>query len=467
MIQDIAMTTITMIFKWSLVIMSTYAYTMIALYCVNDWLTDNQSPPPLTFTNVERKEQVFDYAPSQVVVATNNATGYALATDYYQQQIGAAVNLYNLQTWAATVNPRMRVVEPFAARSKFIMPHDLSPVSVQATLRFSDYFDINYWNQNSDLDALVPWEQFIISKPTRTILVIIAHQSTGRVIWEDEEIAKNEECHNKLQQFNNAYNHTIHSELNISIIRRVCFTFGSKINESLSMKQFNYYILKQWMPNQVVVWFSSWPGITRGRMSINEEQYQLSHTSKPFSIAVRSNRVNNDSTKYAINNLRPNYTAISIRTVKPWMILSKTYQPDYVRNHLINCIKKLPGVLNHIRSTQRIYGLPMLAIDLGNYGDMSAKKFMDKDTIKELLEAAVNGVYQNMSVKDWEESFTTSIKSTSDAGYVAAVQSTLVASADCLVMVGGHSRFQYNIVSNYLQKNRNNPCIHRVCYNDQ
>ena len=460
------MTTIITIFKWSLVIIATYAYVIIALYCVNGWLTGYQSPAPLTFSNVERKQvfdNVLDDAPSRVAVET---TGYALASDYYQQQIGAAVNLYNLQTWAATVTPRMRVVEPFVARSKFIMPYDLSPVSVQATLRFNDYFNINYWNQYSNLDALVSWKQFIISKPSRMILVIISHKSTGQVVWEDKEIAKNEECHNKLQQFNNAYNHTIHSELNISIIRRVCFAFGSRTNESLSMKQFNYYIFKQWKPGQVLVWFSCWLGITKGRMSINGLQYQLS--SKPYSIAVRSSRVNNDSMKYTINYLRPNYTAVSIRTVKPWMILSKRHELNYVRNHLMNCIKKLPGVLSHIRSTQHIYGLPMLAIDLGTYGDMSARKFIDKDAIEELLEAAVNGVYQNnMSIKEWEESFTTSIESTTDAGYIAAVQSALVAKADCLVMVGGHSRFQYNIVDNYLQRNRDNPCIHRVCYNDE
>jgi len=440
-----------------------YAYLMIVFYYFNAQLSTKEIFRSLTFE--EREEQIFDGALNQVVMEMKPVTGYALASDFYQQQIGAAVNLFNFQRWAAKVSPKMKVVEPFVANSKLMMPHNLSPPSLQTALRFSDYFDIDYWNQKSEEDALVPWEQFITDKPTQMIIVVIAQKSTSRVVWEDEQITEDKDCYAKLTQFNDAYNYSIHNDLNATVVRRVCFTFGTHHNESLSMKEFNSYIFKQWAPDHVVVWFTCWSGIVRGRMSISDPQYQLSNTNRPYAMLRRSDRVNNDGRKYAMNNLQPNYTAISIRTVKLWMMMIKKHEANYVRNYLINCIKQLGEMLDHIRSTEHIYGKPFLAIDLGSYGDMSAKKFISKDTMKQFLEEAINVIYQNnTSIEEWEKSFLTSIDATTEKGYIAAVQAAMVENADCIVMVGGHSRFQHNILINYMQKNHTMPCIHKVCY---
>lgn len=451
------------IIKWFLIFLILYAYAILTWCYLKSIVSQQTTPSQLTFgdTVKVRAEQVHDSA-SQVVKETQNVTGYALASDFYQRQTGAAINLFNFQTWATTVSPRIRVVEPFVASSKFIIPHELSPSSLKANLRFSNYFDINYWNKKSGLDALVPWERFIATKPSQMILVIIVRDSTDRVVWDNEEIMENEECHTRLQQFNHAYHQSIQRELNLTVIRQVCFTFG---NENLSVKEFNHYIFKQWLPSDVVVWFTCWSGIDRGRMNIADSAYQLS--AKPYDMLRRSDQVNNDSNKYMLNGHKPNYTAVSIRTVRPWLKLShqKHEEPNYARNYLLNCIEKLGGVLNHIYLTQHIYGRPFLAIDLGSYGDMSAKKFIDKETMKLLLEGAVRTVYQNnTSVEEWEESFMTNIERTTDNGYIAAVQATMVEDANCVVMMGGYSRFQYNIMKNYLQKHHTNPCIHRVCY---
>lgn len=441
---------------------------MIALYYFNVQLSTKEILLSLTFKDkTVRKEQVSDGALNQVVMETKPVTGYALASDFYQQQIGAAINLFNFQRWAATVPPKMKVVEPFVANSKFIMPHNLSPSSLQTVLRFSDYFDIHHWNQQSKEEALVPWKEFITNKPTQMIIVIIVHESTSHIVWENEQIKENKNCYAKLAQFNNAYNYSIHNYLNVTVVRQVCFTFGTRHNESLTMKEFNSYIFKQWTPDHVVVWFTCWPGIIRGRMSISDPQYQLSNTNRPYKMLRRSDRVNSDGRKYAMNNLLPNYTAVSIRTVKPWIILNKKHKPNYVRHYLINCIKKLGEVLDHIGSTEHIHGKPFLAIDLGSYGDMSAKKFIDKETMKQLLEEAVSTVYQNnISIKEWEESFLTNVETTTEKGYIAAVQAVIVENADCIIAVGGHSRFQNNILTNYMQKNHTIPCVYRICYGE-
>lgn len=453
---------ITVMIKWLLLILVLYAYMIVALYYFNSYLSTDQLPP-LTMANTLRNEQVFNTALHQAVRETKNTTGYALASDFYQQQTAAAINLFNLQTWAASLSPRMRVIEPFAAASELIMPSDLSPPSLQAKLRFSDYFDINYWNQRSGLDALVSWEQFTASKPHQMIVVIIVHKTSGRVVWENEELAENKECYTRLRQFNNTYNYSVQHQLNVTVIRRVCFTFGFTINESLSIKEFNHYIFKQWIPSQVIVWFTCWPGIRRNRISITDSYYQMSD--KPYAMIRTSDRVNDDSMKYTLSHLQPNYTAISIRTVKRWMTLRKKHEQNHIRDYFSNCIKKLGGILDNIQSSQHIYGRPFLAIDLGSYGDMSAEKVVGKETIKQLLEEAVNTVYQNnTSVEEWEESFLTSIEGTRDKGYVAAVQATIAENANCMVMVGGFSRFQYKIMMNYLRKHQNTSCIHRVCY---
>lgn len=395
-----------------------------------------------------------------------NSTGFVIAADYYQQQIGAAINLFNFQTWATSVGAN--VVEPFVAGSKYVMPHNLSKPSTNYTLRFRDYFDIHYWNSysiNSNVNPLASWEEFIIAHPQRLIVVIIVLKTTSRIVWENDQIEEDPHCYQQLLRFNELYYDSIREFLHIEVIRKVCFTFGKHHNSTLKVEDFNQFIYGGLSPHKMTVWFACWTGITKGRMNIAGSQYQLS--TMPYSMIKASDRVKNDSKKYITQYLGSNYIAISVRTAKPWMIASKKHDTDYVRSHLIHCINELRTTLSTVQISKQTSVKPFLAIDLGRYGDSSAGKFIDKETMTYLLQEVISTVYHNTTtVEEWEDTFLRVTGGQKDKGYIAAVQAGIVETAGCVIMFGGHSKFQDSIVTSYYHRAQGKFCLYKVCYDE-
>ena len=404
---------------------------------------------------------------SDISNPTVHSTGFVLAADYYQQQIGAAINLFNFQMWATSLGAK--VVEPFVARSKYMMPSDLSQFSVNTTLRFRDYFDIHYWNNcsvSNGVNPLASWEEFTAAVTKQLIIVIIVVlKSTSRIMWENDQVKEDSYCNQQLLRFHDLYYYKNKEILHTKVVRRVCFTFGKDHNSAVTMKEFNQHIYGELKPHQVTVWFACWTGITKGRMNIADSQYQLSYL--PYSMVRASDRVKYDSKKYISQYLGPKYTAISIRTVKAWMMASKKHDIEYVRNHLVHCIKELGITLSKVQSSMHTSGMPFLAIDLGRYGDSSAEKFINKDTMKYLLQDVIATIYDNTTtVEEWEDTFLRTTGGQKDKGYIAAVQAAIVEAADCVIMFGGYSRFQYNIVTNYYHRTQRNFCLYKVCYDE-
>ena len=397
---------------------------------------------------------------------STDSTGFVLAADYYQQQIGAAINLYNFQVWATSLG--VKVVEPFVARSKYVMPYNISQSTISIALRFRDYFDIHYWNNcsvNNGVNSLASWEEFTAATPKQLIVVIIVLKATSHIVWENDQIREDSHCNQQLLRFYDLYYGSIKEVLHTEVVKRVCFTFGKGRNSTLKVKEFNQYIYGDFKPHEVTVWFACWTGITKGRMNIAGSQYQLSYL--PYSMVRASDRVTNDGKKYISQYLSHNYTAISIRTVKAWMMASKKHDIDYVRSHLVNCIKELGITLSKVQSSMQTGGNPFLAIDLGRYGDSSAEKFINKETMKYLLQDVIATLYHNSTtIQEWENTFLRTTEGQKDKGYIAAVQAAIVEAADCIIMFGGYSRFQQNIVTNYRKRTQGNSCLYKVCYDE-
>ena len=378
--------------------------------------------------------------------------GFVISSSFWEQQVGAALNLWTLSKWAATVG--VYPVEPFIENSNFVLPNNLSHSTSSRLLRFRDYFNLELWNglcSDSKLMPLISWEAFLYTK-TKHLIVAVVLLDTDR--------KGDIECNKSLQNFLNSIS-SFSKELNFIVVQKVCFVFSG---DNISVRDFNARLYGDFNPKQVTVWFSLWPGVNAYRIHFKEVQYW--RNSKSMYSIRPSERIIGDSQNYVHNYMRSDfgqYVAVSFRSVKR----AKKFQLAAISQEIPTkffemCIKELSEKLESIGSNQKRF----LSIDLGRFGDNSATKYMSSDLIDKILNSAIGTVYKNKTtIQEYERSFITATNGISDDGYIAAVQRTIVENSNCLVLFGGNSNFQRSILINYVA-NHKNPCIIKVCYID-
>ena len=378
--------------------------------------------------------------------------GFVISSSFWEQQVGAALNLWTLSKWAATIG--VYPVEPCVINSKFVLPDNLSHSTSSKLLRFRDYFDLEHWNKlcsDSKLMPLISWEIFLYAKSKHLIVAVILL---------DTEHKRNVECTKRTQDFLNSIS-SFSREMNFVVVKKVCFVFPSK---SISVHDFNTKLYDDFNPKQVTVWFSVWPGVNNYRIYFKETQYW--RNAKSVSSIHPSKRIIADSQNYVHNYMESDfgqYIAVSFRSVKR----AKKFQlgeisQEFRIKFFDMCIKVLNEKLDGLGSNQKMF----LSIDLGRFGDNSATKYMSSGLIDQILSSAIATVYKNRTtIQEYERSFVSATNGIADDGYIAAVQRTIVENSNCLVLFGGNSNFQRSILINYAD-NHKSPCVVKVCYID-
>ena len=388
----------------------------------------------------------------QLSVTNDTAKGFVISSSFWEQQVGAALNLWTLSKWAATVG--VYPVEPFVVNSNFVLPNNLSHSTSSKFLRFRDYFDLELWNGFCSVSKLMPlisWETFLYTKSKHLIVAIVLL---------DTEHKGDLECSKGMQDFLNSIS-TFSKEMNFLIVKKVCFIFSG---ESISLYDFNAKLYDDFDPKQVTVWFSVWPGVNNYRIYFKETQYW--RNTQSMSSIHPSKRIVADSQNYVHNYMGSDfgqYIAVSFRSVKR----AKKFQLGGISQEIRvkffdMCIRELGEKLDSLGSNRKMF----LSIDLGRFGDNSAAKYMSSRLIDEILDSAIGIVYKNkMTIVEYERSFVTATNGIDDDGYIAAVQRTIVENSNCLVLFGGNSNFQRSILISYVD-NHKSPCVVKVCYID-
>ena len=386
--------------------------------------------------------------------------GMILVILYAEQQVGAAMNLFSLQKWAKLVGAS--VVEPFVHNSMFKLPKVSSEKQLATQLRYSDYFNIDIWNNMSvamNGAPLIPWEKFIDQAPKKYIFVAILNslKKEERAIYIGDEIMKQESCNDSFNQFTSKYSFYIDHLLQVKLVRRVCLSFYKTI---MDIDKFTKIIYGNFSSSDVIVWFQVWKGFAHhDRVRVLQQDFYRSK--ETFAMLHTSKRISDDSKKYIkeILNSEPGlYTAISIRTVLRGKYLPRSEHSSFFHS----CIKKLEGVVS---STSLINSTKFVAIDLGRFGDSIAGKFIDENIIKDIETDVFQSMYNNsLTMQKWEQSFIQASNGTTDSGYIAAMQRTIVENSQCLILFGGASNFQRTLLSAYKEKHINARCIYEVCY---
>jgi len=394
----------------------------------------------------------------------SEAGGYVIGWDYHEGQTSASRNLLSLVHWAGDMN--MTVVEPCVYNSFFNLAscvNMMDPPSNSLPLLFRDYFDIDYWNYQTLSHKigkpLLAWEQFIKKMPNEAIIVYTwSVHGKKSAVFIDGEIEKDAmECYGQENIANRPqFSKEIFSKLGIKITREVCVRFDRLV--PINLQWFNRRILGGHKKSDVLILFTYWTGIFKGRIYLNKKEYRHKEA---FDYLKPSHRVIQHSKKYAEQFLGgDSYVAIQLRTIKIASVLRHTQhysQEDLVNFFNKNCSQQISTVLKKLK------GKLFLAVDLGRFGDHSYEMslHLTSDSRGKILPGLLSSVYGDVwSQAQWENSFVQATGGITDSGYIATMQKILVTNAACVV-IGGSGQFHSSLMIEYMT--RKDPCIYEVC----
>ena len=385
--------------------------------------------------------------------------GFVFCVHTIEQQLGAAMNLLTLSKWAKHVG--ISPVEPFVNKSVFKWPPIWSPYELSTALRFRDYFNLDHWNNMcSKFNAapLVPWETFLHKRTDKSIIVciLITKHCIPKQVFIDDEINSEDDCRSHFSHFEKANDYNFNQILQTKIVRRVCIPLCKRRFHIDTISNYIYGSLK---PDETTVFIIRWFGMGKNyRLRILEDEY--GRTGQTVEMLQTSDRIIKDSRNYVKKYLDSDfgeYVAISFRSGKRAKLVDPSEQPHFFKK----CIKNLGPTINSFKS-RKIF----LAMDFGRFGDVKLPTYMADDVVKmmehDLFHVVFNGT---LIMEQWEQSFINITNGITDSGYIAALQSNILQNSGCIIMFGGNSYFQKNILFDYKQKHTNDSmCVKEVCY---
>ena len=374
--------------------------------------------------------------------------GYVVGWDYYEAQTCAARNLVGLQHWATSLD--FGVVEPFVSQSYFKSHY----FGNEKTLRLSDYFDIDVWNQK--VSAIVPngtplvkWEDFI-SKAARQLVVV--HVMMGSK--EPTKVYVNDEVKKGACWQPRNFKNTTLSKFGFFVVRQVCFKLNSRT--PIPIDEFNKHILGSFKADSVSIIFTFVPGVNTARINILESEYHHKFVDwlKP------SKRVINDAKKYIDMFLDKSYVAVSLRTVKMAISMRSRHPTDIkeVSKIVVNkCVDEIAQILSSIP------GQRFMTIDSGRFGDPKASNYFTGATTTEIINKMIKLILNNnWNQTVWENTFIKATDGISDGGYIASVQKEIVSHASSVIATGGGS-FQSSMILQHSSQSAQKHDVLKVC----
>ena len=354
--------------------------------------------------------------------------GYVLATHFSDQLNSGLRNMMSFQCWASSLNSRVKVVLPFLRDGSHfgIQSSLLSNVtSKEKGPNFFDIVDAKTWSKltkNRRYSALTTWEEFLNKAPKKIILVDHGcERVTQSFLGSAIKFAENN---------------------GFKVLRKVCTSTRKKL---LTSEEYKTLIYGSHKPNETVVLFNLWCGITS---SIDGLKYREGPISDLHSCDLEhgylsyyanilpSRRIQQDGKKYIEKYLKSEkgYIAIMFRIEKLFHYKKSKSKADQIRVGK-KCIN---SILNEVTKWKsRGFRKVFLAMDTGKYGSYHYRRY-NITTANRLSTELFNRLYSNtsLSYSEWEESFD-SVADFSEAGYIGSIQQYVAANAKVLLLAGG------------------------------
>ena len=408
--------------------------------------------------------------------------GHILTLNYTGQQAAGIRGLFSQQCWAKDFHLPMTIVTPFVKNSKLQHSQDVWNRH-ELVSTFDDYYDNVHFNKETRMignPVLTPWKQFI-ETGSRNLIVVTIHNihARGCLVYSRKEMCYRLNVSDMLRYDCPMRKGTIKAlehlnKMGFQVQRKVCLDCSVGLNQRATPKEVVEHIFGEYRPQDVTVLIDQWKFSMRmSPTCFNKcptDGQMLKQTIKP------SQTLGYNAVSYVnalSNNLFPNSSpqlTVGIMIRLEWILIGSAHkQEQVVRSCLKEILLKYDSLEDSMgrKTTKK---LPLLALDIGEYGSTTFENSMRIHKISKegfnivsaMVEDFVSTMYQDkLTFKEWEKTYTMLNKE--DGGYIAYLQNTLVGESDCLLLMGG-GHFQELAVDHYMTTHSSNKtCIHSFC----
>ncbi|XP_065904967.1 uncharacterized protein [Dysidea avara] len=402
--------------------------------------------------------------------------GHMFIYSSFEEQTNGARNLWQLEMWAKLLD--MKVAEPFAVDSMFgvmgAVPH------FNQTLRFSNYYDVEKWNQKVTKyggSPLVKWEEFLSKAPRQAIILYALLRPLKKpltVTYGVDDIKK----YHVSPRVQISDDSMLWIKNNFNISRVVNFVYSSIYQHILTLKEFNSYVFGDLKPNEVTLIWVHWIGIGAEmslRIAIKSAPSSFRDlTNIEFTYPLKPHSVKPDiSPSQQVLKAYKAYVSKYFGNRKYVGIVFRTHNVMYLSpeggdfakrsKYLLECSTSLRSKLDKIRNKLGIF----LAYDLGAQGDKHGYYDPNDKGLIPLRDQILLDVFNgSVTMEQREEMLLKAAGGITDRGFIAALEKTIAIHADCIILLGRGSSFVRSAASDYISLHDNNRCVVSICSED-
>ena len=388
---------------------------------------------------------------------------YMLTHTYGGQLTRAIKNMMMQQCWARDLVGGATLIEPFSSKSLLIHEPVLwsavkSGHMVDAA-RFSDYFDLQFYNQVSEEKSgapLVVWEEFLAKAPREMIIV-----STPQAACETEvRRSATAGMDKSFKQF-------------VQGLEAMRFVVNKVVTVDCRDADRGKHLVQHLMPflfNTTLV-FGSWRNYHVVDSWLHMEQHCDTSDKYPASRLRPSAKIQRHMENYKSSVLQANKTIAIMLRVERFLTLKSSGRSNETVD---SCLKKTMSVYEGLRQQAQWVGSePYLTLDIGRFGSGimqtmdSVSRFGESlDEVTKLVTKFLVRIYNSRwkTITEWEDSFVQATGGVQERGYVAMLQRGIAVESDCLILMGGGS-YQEVAATQYLEGHPSptEQCLHTVC----
>ncbi len=385
---------------------------------------------------------------------TKSTGGFMIAFRFYEQQTQGLRNILQFQCVANSYG--LRIIEPFVTNSMFTVPfEDFLQRKPEEYLKLGDLIDMPLLRKNTSglYPSISSWDNFIKVAPKNLIIACIRYRNPPLIRVPKPGFNFRYGCTPKCYKRFDATLEFL-SKYGFKVVRKSCCNFVD-YSGSVSVDEFGENIFGKHDRANVTVVINEFRGLF-GLFRLPLRSACGLDSKVPKTAVFPSARIINDTIAYS-NRIFPGRQYIGIVARVERIILHLNYKIE-------QCAAEVKAILKQLGVEKELSSI-FLALDVGQFGSRGANQANLLPKGKVLFDAVYGE--QNWTFEEWEETFS-SISSSSNAAYVANLQRTLAAKADCLIMIGGGG-FQGQTRNLYemFHPQISHQCIYKVCHLEQ
>ena len=404
---------------------------------------------------------------------------YIITQTFGGQMTRAIRNMMLQQCWGTNLGHNYTyIVEPFSAASNLFHSArfwtDLEKGKLRDATRFSEYYDLKYYNLKSQMDnsiGLATWEKFLKYAPRHSVVVVAPQQSCRFPSNTRDSI--NTKISSTCSFTKNFQDFVTGLEKYNFYVTKVTCVHCSSLRSPLTLKELHTELYAGHNFSKVTVMINSWRNFAHTSTWLQVSEICKLSEDPASSTRLRPSQQIINHTQYYMKNIIRSQGVVAVM-IRIERFLTQQVSGRIQRN-LTSCLNATVVIHDKIKKKVKDTGT-LLTLDVGRFGSqvMQNSNAVSKlavhgeesiQSITFLAENTMKRIYNGkFTIKTWEDTFSEASGGITEVGYIAMLQRNIATVADCLILMGGGS-YQQVAAHQYIN-NHPNPsrqCLHTIC----